>query len=486
MKQYAEKDFKMGTIDEKFRNSIVIGLVGRIGTDFDAIFNSIKQAAEANTQNYQVNLIHVSDLVINEVGKEDCDTLWKKIKECNEFVGEKGPESLVDLINKKVKSFIRKHNDKNYIFVIRSLKRLDELKHLQRIYGRSFYSIGLYTSLEKSLYSIEEFQGDKDYGDLVKLVQNSEQQKDSSGQNLQKVMPYCDYYINMSGERKIEVGEAIKRLLKVIFGCCFEPPTPEEIGMDYAFTAAVRSVDQSRQVGCCVMDKNNRLLVTGTNGVPKYGGGIAESFGEDDPNTKIKKKELDKIIKCINDLCLKIDLKKFKSCLKKETGLMDILEYSNSLHAEQDAIGIAAKDGILLKGGVLYVSTFPCHLCTKLIIASGIEKVVYLYPYPKSRALELHSDAMSLENEKNKVFFKHFEGFSPYRFLEFFSWGKREDEKGESIQSVKKLKLGHVKINSLRGRMNSVESTEDNKKIKSKEEGKPDYNAQEMDKTDKK
>ena len=45
----------------------------------------------------------------------------------------------------------------------------------------------------------------------------------------------------------------------------------------------------------------------------------------------------------------------------------------------------------------MYVTTFPCHNCAKHIIAAGLERVVYLEPYPKSRAKTLYDEDITPE-----------------------------------------------------------------------------------------
>jgi len=52
-------------------------------------------------------------------------------------------------------------------------------------------------------------------------------------------------------------------------------------------------------------------------------------------------------------------------------------ELSSTIHAEQRLIAGAAKNGIRLKGLSLYVTHFPCSLCSKLITWSGIKKLYF-------------------------------------------------------------------------------------------------------------
>lgn len=53
------------------------------------------------------------------------------------------------------------------------------------------------------------------------------------------------------------------------------------------------------------------------------------------------------------------------------------MELSSALHAEAGLITEAARQGISLEGTTLYVTTFPCPSCAKLVAASGITKLIY-------------------------------------------------------------------------------------------------------------
>jgi dCMP deaminase len=66
---------------------------------------------------------------------------------------------------------------------------------------------------------------------------------------------------------------------------------------------------------------------------------------------------------------------------------------SNSIHAEASLIGKAAKDGISLNNTNLYVTTFPCPTCAKLIAEAGIKKVYYQSGYSLSDAEDILKNA---------------------------------------------------------------------------------------------
>lgn len=53
----------------------------------------------------------------------------------------------------------------------------------------------------------------------------------------------------------------------------------------------------------------------------------------------------------------------------------------SAIHAEALAISTAAKEGIPLQGKSIYATTFPCPVCARLIIQSGIKKVFFKEGY---------------------------------------------------------------------------------------------------------
>ncbi len=52
-------------------------------------------------------------------------------------------------------------------------------------------------------------------------------------------------------------------------------------------------------------------------------------------------------------------------------------EVCRALCAEQLAVSEAARNGIDLDGSVAYVTTYPCHICAKLLVSSGVSEIVY-------------------------------------------------------------------------------------------------------------
>ena len=119
----------------------------------------------------------------------------------------------------------------------------------------------------------------------------------------------------------------------------------------------------------------------------------------------------------------------------------NLIEFSRSVHAEMEAIVSVAREG---KGatskGTLFTTTYPCHNCARHIVAAGIVRVVFIEPYSKSLALELHHDSISESDEEKHVHFQQYEGFAPRAAMRVFSSAGRERKRdGKIIESNPRL-----------------------------------------------
>ncbi len=56
--------------------------------------------------------------------------------------------------------------------------------------------------------------------------------------------------------------------------------------------------------------------------------------------------------------------------------------------AEQYIVSEAARCGNSLDGSIIYVTTFPCNVCSKLLVNAGIKEIIYLKDYPDIMAKE--------------------------------------------------------------------------------------------------
>jgi cytidine deaminase len=101
------------------------------------------------------------------------------------------------------------------------------------------------------------------------------------------------------------------------------------------------------------------------------------------------------------------------------------------------AITDAAVRGVSVRDGTLYTTTFPCHLCARHIVAAGIRRVVYVHPYPKSLAAQLHEDAIAIDQAHpadHLVKFEPFVGVAPRAYLAVFTAGRRKEPDGDAVE----------------------------------------------------
>jgi dCMP deaminase len=70
-------------------------------------------------------------------------------------------------------------------------------------------------------------------------------------------------------------------------------------------------------------------------------------------------------------------------CFRRTLEWPEAMKYDmcRSAHAEANAISLAAKKGVSLEGASIYCTLEPCITCAKLIVMSGIKRVVYEHPY---------------------------------------------------------------------------------------------------------
>ncbi|MDR0425694.1 MAG: cytidine/deoxycytidylate deaminase family protein [Clostridiales bacterium] len=117
---------------------------------------------------------------------------------------------------------------------------------------------------------------------------------------------------------------------------------------------------ENRQVGA-VIAKNKRILTTGYNGA---------SAG----------------IKSCKDR---------GECLRKKLDIRSGTrhEICYATHAEQNAIIQAARMGVSIEGATLYCTHQPCVICAKMIINSGIVRIVYRSGYPDEFSMQLLGEA---------------------------------------------------------------------------------------------
>ncbi|MFQ1743261.1 anti-phage dCTP deaminase [Aeromonas veronii] len=453
-------------ISARTSNELIIGLCGTIGSGLHALRTSIE--SRLSLHNYVVRHIHISALM-KEYFSADYSKFEKNI-ELDSYNRYKGLQDLGNHLREKYNShilaeaaitkisFYRERDNKDpsptperVAYIVDQLKHPSELELFRLIYQHNFYLFGVIrTESERKRNLRDEGIPAKH---IDELFHRDRKFDDPNGQQTEKTLRDADFFIKNNQSHVAELDKKIGRYVDLIHGVNGITPTMDEKGMFSAYSASMQSACLSRQVGAAILDEDGNMIVTGRNDVPKFGGGLYSSEdGEQDYRC------IHKGAKCYNDFHKEKMRKKIFSITKKFFGeeneiytpedleilkkytnkdhiekLVDsiyndspinaLIEYSRAIHAEMDAItSLARLHGANSKEKIIYTTTYPCHNCARHIVAAGIKKAIYIEPYEKSLALDLHDDAICDANSKspNKVVFEQFEGVSPRRYTTLF------------------------------------------------------------------
>jgi deoxycytidylate deaminase len=316
------------------------------------------------------------------------------------------------------------------IHFLRSLKHPDEVEALRRVYGAGFFLIGLQaTETQQTDYLVNrKWMTAENAAQLISRDRDENEEKEF-GQHTRDTFTLADVFVRF-GDEQVQ----LQRFLELVFSQPFLTPTLDEHAMFLAHAAALRSAQLARQVGAVVVSADDEVIATGANDVPRFDGGLYWPVQDGRPDHRdhalptpvdSNDREIEKIIANVVSAARKsskeLDESKFAAALR-EGPVADVTEYGRAVHAEMEALLACARVGVSPRGGTMYTTTFPCHNCTKHIVDAGIRRVVYVEPYPKSKASELHNDSVAIdEDSAGKVQFQPFVGIAARRYFDLFS-----------------------------------------------------------------
>ena len=75
-------------------------------------------------------------------------------------------------------------------------------------------------------------------------------------------------------------------------------------------------------------------------------------------------------------------------------------KYSWIIHAEQNALCDCAKRGVSCDGCIAYITHYPCIICTRLLLASGIKEIKYINDYKNDALVDFFCKQMNIEIKK--------------------------------------------------------------------------------------
>lgn len=427
-----------GTFEE---SELVIGIVTAVGTETSRVVTPLKD--RLRHFGYDAEEIRVSSLLSGGADSSEYERIKGLIAAGDEIRKRTENNGILAYGAAKLVLERRSETTKKRAFIINSLKHPDEVELLRKIYGQGFYLVGVHADKVRRLSYLTNDKGFTST-QAAELTEIDEDEKIPHGQRTRDTYHLADFFLNF-GKNDDQVKNTIQRFLELIFAHPYKNPTFDEFSMFMAFSSSVRSGDLSRQVGA-VITKNQQIVATGANECPVSGGGLywstvdretgevtdvtdGKDFTREQDSNKAEQREIiTGILRQLTSVSnADQDLQaKFNEILE-QSRISDLTEFGRVVHAEMEAIISCARAGIDCTQATLYCTTFPCHNCAKHIIASGINRVVYVEPYPKSKALELHSESIELktrleaEDDNERVIFEPFTGVGARRFLDFFS-----------------------------------------------------------------
>lgn len=355
---------------------------------------------------------------------------------------------------------------KRRAYVIDSLRHPEEANLLRRLYQDAFVLIGVVCGESKRRARLSKKYDDAGGKNADTFMKRDEDAREKNGQHVSDTFYLSDFFVDNTPDRKNDDGSANKtwtisddlsRLVKLLIGKEMVRPSIAETAMQLAHSAKLRSACLSRQVGAAIVDGSGLLIGTGTNEVPKAGGGVyGERFEDernpaegrcalmDDPeerycrNTREQNEIIKQLVEAVPELRnLAASRKEELAIGLRRTGIGQLLEFSRAVHAEMGALLAAVREGVSVVGARMFVTTFPCHYCARHLVAAGIDEVQYIEPYPKSQAFDLHPDSIEPEKKPSwlapskvtgreeppvskRVLFRPFSGVAPRLYSKVF------------------------------------------------------------------
>ena len=308
-------------------------------------------------------------------------------------------------------------------FIIDSLRHPAEANLLRRVYQDAFTLVGVVCDpktrdarLRKDLFAHKEMLLPATTKAMNAFMERDADAPEPFGQHVVDTFHEADFFVDNSRDTddltKTGMNEALFRLVSLVTSAKVIRPTIAETAMHQALSAQLRSACLSRQVGASLVDARGNVVATGTNEVPSAGGGVygqdPDGDGSHDERCAFREtkfcssnREQNTIVEALIDQFPELvgaSRTREETLAKlRKTRIGGLLEFSRAVHAEMDAILSAARTGVSPRGTRLFVSTFPCHYCARHIVTAGIDEVQYIEPYPKSRALALHADAITTD-----------------------------------------------------------------------------------------
>jgi dCMP deaminase len=330
---------------------MIIGLTGKNGSG--------KTAVSEYLQSRGFKYLSLSDEIREEIRKRGREITREVLIEVgNELRTRYGPGVLAERMLGRLEGG---HN-----YVIDSIRNPSEVEVLKRRNDFTLLALDADPAIrfERSRKRGRE-NAAQTLGQFLEEEARELHSDDPASQQLNATLRAADHIV--ANDRSLEeLHRRLDELLPPLMAN-FQRPAWDEYFMSIAKVVAMRSNCIKRKVAAIIV-KDRRVVSTGYNGTPRGAKNCNEGGCPRCNSMAVSGTALDECLCC---------------------------------HGEENAITQAAYHGTSLKGSTLYTTFAPCLLCTKMIINSGIQEVVYNQEYP------LNERALSLLRECGIVLRRH-------------------------------------------------------------------------------
>jgi deoxycytidylate deaminase len=283
---------------------LVIGMAGPIGVDLDLIARSLGSALTsvgytselikltAEMERYPIAPGALLDEVNSWKGTDTHDTYMRKMSAANALRKQYDDPALlariaIDAIRARRGDAPNGGPEKvraKHAYLIRQLKRPEEVSLLRKVYGRQFVLVSAYAPEARRRDRIcDRLRGELSTSakalEVAHLAdrlidRDASEDEDSMGQQLRETFHLADVFID--GLNKSVMDDTVSRFVDALFGRNDITPSKDEYGMYAAKSASLRSSDLSRQVGAAVFSAEGEIITQGCNGYQRH---LAEHIG---------------------------------------------------------------------------------------------------------------------------------------------------------------------------------------------------------------
>ncbi|WP_170929116.1 deaminase [Mycobacterium paraense] len=416
-------------------NELIFGIVRPVGVDRDRFVSVLTQ--QLTEFGYAVEHIRLSSLLseIYMVGVPDLDSLSEADRthalisagdQLCEITGTAAAVAFCGVLDISFRRQKRTDSTGRVAYIVDSIKRLEEVYQLKDIYGDRYIQFGLQSSennrkefLRSKEKSVTFAKSDNQIESDVNLLMDRDLRESSRfGQNTMRAFPLSDIFVDMD----TSIERQVVRVVNLLFDSPeYEVPTTEEYGMHLAYISSTRSPELGLKVGASILCEDQRVIAMGVNAHPENKDRSPEF---DESASDIGKLVLDTVKRLAPDYfrsdaieALRTDPDQFTRNLLggalKSARIRDLTEFQPTVHAEMSALMDALRTQSSLDGVTMYVTAYPCHGCAKHLVELGLP-IVYLEPYPKSRAATMYGNSVSRT-------FRVFTGVAPVRYQKMFA-----------------------------------------------------------------